>query len=319
MRRSQGINHTAINFAHSAILVGGMLLILGVSGFALAGGSGLVAAIILVAMSLVLAPRVPPRALLRMYGAVPLTPAVAPALNGLMRELALRAGLPRVPQLYYVPSQVTNAFAVGSPEDAAIGVTDGLLRRLNLRELAGVLAHEVAHIRHNDLWLMNFADVLSRVTGVLANVGQLLLLINLPLILLGEATISWLAIGLLILAPLVNGLLQLALSRSREFDADRGAVALTGDAAGLAAALLKLEHYAAALLRQVVVPGHGVPQPSILRTHPPTHERILRLELLAEAQGRPFLLYPEADMALPAQFVPVVVRRPRYHVLGMWY
>jgi heat shock protein HtpX len=311
-------SHTLLNLGHTLVLFGGMLLVLGASGYALAGTLGLLGAVVLIGVALALSPRISPQSLLRMYGAVPLSSATAPALDALMRELAQRAELPRPPQLYYVPSQVTNAFAVGNREDAAIGVTDGLLRRLSMRELAGVLAHEVAHVRHNDLWIMNFADVLSRITNLLANVGQLLLFVNLPLVFMGQAPLSWLAILLLIVAPLINGLLQLALSRTREYDADRGAVELTGDAAGLASALVKLEQYTAALLRQIVVPGHGVPQPSILRTHPPTRERLERLERLAVAQGQaPF---PELDAALevPAQFTPVL-RRPRYRVLGLWY
>ena len=318
MRRPGRVNHTTLNLAHTAVLFGGMLLVLGLSGYVLAGGQGLFAALILIVLLLFLAPRVPPRVLLQMYGATPLSPAAAPTLDALLRELSHRAGLPRVPQLYYVPTQLTNAFAVGSPGDAAIGVTDGLLRRLTLRELAGVLAHEVAHIRHNDLWLMNFADVLSRITNLLAQAGQFLLLLNLPLLLLGEATVSWVAILLLIAAPLVNGLLQLALSRRREYDADRGAVALTGDPAGLASALLKLERYTAALLRQVIIPGHGVPQPSILRTHPPTEERIRRLEQMAAEQWAGLLTGSEAFPELIGAFVPVV-RRPRYHVTSLWY
>jgi len=311
-------NHAAINLAHTVLLFSGMLLVLGLAGFALAGVPGMAGALILIIVSLALAPQISPRALLRMYRATPLTAASSPALDALMRELARRANLPRAPQLYYVPSQVTNAFAVGSPQDAAIGVTDGLLRRLTMRELTGVLAHEVAHVRHNDLWVMNFADVLSRVTGFLANLGQILLLINLPLALIGQATISWLAIGLLLLAPLANGLLQLALSRTREYDADRGAVDLTGDPAGLASALVKLERYTAALLRQVIAPGHGVPQPSILRTHPPTRERIERLEAMAEARGQHFPYDPDALPELPPQYAPVE-RRPRYRVMGLWY
>jgi heat shock protein HtpX len=318
MRRSADLGHTFINLAHTLILFVGMLLVLGVSGYALFGPPGVYGAVLLIVISLVLSPRISPRTLLRLYGAVPLTAASAPELDAMLRELARRANLTRIPQLYYVPSQVTNAFAVGSPRDAAIGVTDGLLRRLTLRELAGVLAHELSHVRHNDLWVMNFADVLSRVTSLLANVGQLLLLINLPLVLMGQATISWLAIAMLIVAPLLNGLLQLALSRTREYDADRGAVALTGDPAGLASALLKLERYTAALLRQIVVPGHGVPQPSILRTHPPTRDRIARLERMAAAQGRSFLPEPETLAALPPQLARIE-RRPRYRVMGLWY
>ena len=92
-------------------------------------------------------------------------------------------------------------FAVGSPARSAVAVTDGLIRQLGLRELLGVLAHEVSHIRSNDLWVMGLADMFSRATSVLSLLGQVLLLINLPLLLFSSATISWWVILLLIFAP----------------------------------------------------------------------------------------------------------------------
>jgi Zn-dependent protease with chaperone function len=91
-----------------------------------------------------------------------------------MRELTARADLPSVPALYYVPSKMMNAFAVGKPEDSAVAVTDGLIRNLNLRQITGVLAHEVSHIRNGDLKVMALGDTLSRLTGSISTFGLLL-------------------------------------------------------------------------------------------------------------------------------------------------
>jgi heat shock protein HtpX len=319
MQRPASQIHAGLNLAHTLVLFAGMLLLLAAAGFFLGGLNGLLAAVVGAALLIAFAPRVSPRVLLRMYGATPVSTAMAPELHALLHELARRAGLPRVPQLYYVPSRLTNAFAVGSRADAALGVTDGLLRGLTGRELAAVLAHEVSHIRHNDLWVMNLADVISRVTSLLANLGQLLLLLNLPLLLAGQRAISWLGILLLLAAPLVSGLLQLALSRTREFDADRGAIALTGDPAGLASALLKLERDTAALLRQMMLPGDRVAQPSILRTHPATSERVARLRQLAADQGQQLPLAEDHRSALPETLSPAPPRRPQWHIMGLWY
>ena len=103
-----------------------------------------------------------------MYGASRLTPEQAPPLWRLAATLGERAGLANQPELYYLPSQMLNAFAVGSKTNAAIGVTDGLLRQLDQRELTAVLAHEISHIRSNDLWVMGLADLFSRATSLLS-------------------------------------------------------------------------------------------------------------------------------------------------------
>ncbi|MEJ2692120.1 MAG: zinc metalloprotease HtpX [Candidatus Thiodiazotropha sp.] len=219
---------------------------------------------------------------MRIFRARPLAPQEAPPLTRLVEKLAQRAGVSRPPRLYYLPSDLMNAFTAGTPTDAAIAVSDGLLRRLDWRELSGVLAHEMMHIVHQDTRLMAFADLTGRLTGLLSITGQLLLLINRPLLILGEATLPWLPILLLIAAPNLSSLVQLALSRSREYEADLGAVELTGDPLGLASALSKLESPRGSLLARLLFPGQRIPDPSMLRTHPPTEERVRRLLELAD-------------------------------------
>lgn len=222
-------------------------------------------------------PQISPRLLLGMYRAWQLSPYDAPQLYRLIRALAERAHLPSIPTLYYTPSQTLDAFTVGKQADAAIAITDGLLHKLALRELASVLAHEISHIQHSDMRVMILADLVSRITHFLSLIGQLLILINLPLFLLTEKSISWFAVLLLIFAPAISSLLQLALSQVREFDADLGAVNLTGDPQGLASALAKLEQQQGGLLKRILIPGRRDPEPSLLRTHPRTEERISRL------------------------------------------
>ena len=178
---------------------------------------------------------------LRLYRARPIAPEVAPQLWLLMRQIAERAGLPVIPVPHYVPSPMVNAFAVGSRQRCAIALTDGMLRSLTLRELAGVLAHETAHIAHGDLRVMGLADYVSRLTSLFAMLGQLLFLLMLPWMLLGDGQVNWFGLLLLILAPHIALLAQLGLSRVREFDADLMAAGLTGDPEGLASALARIE------------------------------------------------------------------------------
>jgi heat shock protein HtpX len=211
-----------------------------------------------------------------------------------------------------------NAFAVGTRRNAAIGLTDGLLRGLNLRELTGVLAHEMSHIRNNDMRSMSVADVISRVTNLFSTFGKFLLLVNLPLIFMGSAPISWWAILLLIVAPFISGLLQLALSRTREFDADLDAIQLTHDPVGLMNALQKLEYYATNIWQQVLFPGRGVPDPSIFRTHPHTKDRIARLQELSPQQYQPIAMPAQAPFVLPGNYTQVT-RQPGWRMMNLWY
>ncbi len=309
-------NHRLRNALQSAVIIAGMMLILGWSAELLFGPGSFYYAAAGVAIVLLAAPRAAPRLILRMYRAQPLDPRQLPELASLVAVLAQRAGLPRPPRLYYVPSRMLNAFAVGDRRDAAIAVTEGLLQTLNLRELAGVLAHEISHVRHGDMRVMALADTVSRLTSSLSLFGQLLILLNLPLFLTGAVTISWVGLLLLVFAPTASALLQLALSRTREFDADAGAVELTGDPEGLASALAKLERHQGGWLQRVLVPGRRNPDPSLLRTHPATEERIRRL--LAMRPGAPASGFPATMPALPPG-LPHSDGPPRRRRLGLWY
>jgi heat shock protein HtpX len=315
MNQNRAARHNFLNWLQTTLLLAGILLLLALLGWFLAGATGIIWAVVLGAFSLIFGQQLSPQLVLRMYRARPLRPQEAPGLYQLVIELARRAGLEVAPTVYYVPTRVLNAFAVGTRRNAAIGVTDGLLRALNERELAGVLAHEISHIRNNDMRVMSIADIASRITGLFSTFGKLLLFLNLPLILMGETPISWWAILLLIFAPLLSGLLQLALSRTREFDADLGAVQLTGDPVGLASALNKLEYYSVNIWQQILLPGYRVPDPSLLRTHPHTKDRIDRLMQLAPAAEQPQLA---AATPVWPQSYPQVTRRPAWNVLGFW-
>lgn len=213
---------------------------------------------------------------LRLYRARPLLRRQAPELWRLLEELARRAGLPAVPALCYVPSPVINAFAVGNRRRAAIALTDALLATLSRREIAGILAHEVAHIAHGDLRVMGLADYVSRLTGLFALLGQALLVLALPWVVLGGGEVNWPVLLLLSFSPHLALIAQLGLSRVREFDADLHAAVLTGDPQGLASALAHIERISYSW-RRLLMPDWGNPDPSWLRTHPATEQRIRRL------------------------------------------
>jgi heat shock protein HtpX len=164
-----------------------------------------------------------------MYKAKPVAVEEDTQLFAIVEELTKRAGLSRISKLFYIPSQMINAFATGTRDNALIGVTDGILRALDGKEITAVLAHEMSHIKNNDIKVMGMADTIMRVTHMLSGIGKILLIVNLPLILAGKGSFSWLAVVLLIFAPNIATILQLGLSRAREYDADVGAVDLTKD------------------------------------------------------------------------------------------
>lgn len=277
--------HRAMNMLHTWLLATGSLLLLGMSAFAFAGVIGVVFALVFGAITMMVARNVSPGMVLSMYDARPVSPREFPVGTAIVEELARRADLPAVPKLYVVPSEIMNAFAVGRRDDAAIAVTDGLVRRMSARELAGVLAHEMSHIASEDVKVMAFADMVSRFTSTMATVG----LFSLALNVLGfaggyETQVPWLTVLVLLASPTIGGLLQLALSRTREFDADLGAAVLTGDPDGLASALARLERQQRGLWERLMLPGARTPDASVLRSHPVTEERIARLHAL-KSQG----------------------------------
>jgi heat shock protein HtpX len=190
-----------------------------------------------------------------------------------------------------------------------------------MRELNAVIAHEVAHLKNNDLWIMNLSDTISRVMSFFSMSGQFLLFLNLPLLLASGHRVSWAGILVLLFAPTVGVLLQLALSRTREFDADLDAALLTGDPEGLASALSKMERHQGGWLGRVLFPGYHERQPSILRTHPQTQERIDRLLALSPGKLEPLdQANAFGDGTFPFTATPVPIRKkPRWRFGGIWY
>ncbi len=272
------------NQLHAAVLVGAMVLLLTGVGVLLGGGAGVLFLLGLGAVVFALRGRLSGEAILRANRASALSRFTAPELLALVQTLARRAGLPSAPRLFRVPMAEVTAFTVGTRDHPAIAVTDGLLRTLNAREMAGVLAHEMSHVRRNDMRILGLTAAMAQATHTMALLGQFLLVLNLPLMLAGRVTVPWSAILLLLFAPALSGLIQLALSRTREYDADLGAVRITGDPRGLASALSKLERYNRSLITRLFAPVPSSPVPSMLRTHPRTEDRIERL-LRLEKEG----------------------------------
>jgi heat shock protein HtpX len=312
--------HKLRNALHSALLVGGLGLITSFSAWLIWGPMGVAVTLVALGVVYAFAPRLPPELLMRFYRARRIDPRSGSQVAHIVDVLADRAELPSAPRVYLIPSMTLNAFATGTPQNAVIGITEGLLRKLSLNELAGVLAHEISHIRNNDLAIMGLADVMTRVTQALAYLALFLALFNLPAFLLGDADIPLIGLLLLYLAPTAGSLIQLGLSRTREYDADVEAASLTGEPEALISALQKLERYYGRFWEdmRLPVPGRRIPQPSLLRSHPKTEDRIARLKALRD---RPLL--PQLDVAGEPPLALVVAgpmaMRPRYRWTGVWF
>lgn len=212
--------------------------------------------------------------------AKPIDEAEAPRLYQMMRELTTRAGLP-MPRLYMIPNDQPNAFATGrNPKHAAVAVTRGITKLLSEDELRGVLAHELTHVRNRDILIQSVA---SAIGTAITYVAYMLLWFgdddNGPLGLVA-------ALGMVILAPIAASIIQLAISRQREYAADAGGAEICGNPESLASALLRLEQGAAAMPMQVnsaaeplyiVKPFASKGLAGLFSTHPPIEERVRRL------------------------------------------
>ena len=305
--------YTAIkigNMLQTGIIIASMAGLFGVLGWMIFGKIGLIFAVVLVIVLSLSTPKISPHVVMRMYKAYMLSGGDARGLNEIISKLSGRAQLPTVPQIYYVPTRVMNAFSVGSRQNSAIALSDGLIRNLSRREITGVLAHEVSHIANNDLRLHALANIMTKITSTLSFFGQILILLYLPIALFSETHISFAFILLLIFAPTVSMLLQFALLRTREFDADLTAARLTGDPVGLATALKRMDTAEKSIWDMLFIPGRKVPQSSALRTHPHTKERVEKLMSLAPEESGPALHSGYDDLFLPDYF-PTVERAQR--------
>lgn len=273
----------AILHRDALISVAGMIGVLGLTGWLIAGPEGLVVTLAVGLATVALAPTVPPGVAMRVIGARPVHPDQAPGLYAMLVDLAEAAGMPNPPILYRIRGGSVTALSVGDGERGAIALSDGMTMVMGQRELRGILAHEVAHVAAADTALMNLAAVLGRVVHTLATFG---LMAAVLLVLLTPAEVPvWLVLAIA-LAPWAATLLHLRLSRRREFAADAEAARLTGDPSGLALALVKLEMLPRRGFDRLMRP-HGWSRGGWLRTHPTTKARIERLVGPIEDRIRP--------------------------------
>lgn len=276
------------------ILLAGLTALFMAIGYMLGGGNGAIVALAIAAGMNLFAWWGSDRAVLRMHNAQPVTPAEAPQLYRMVEGLAARAGIP-MPALYIIHEDQPNAFATGrSPEHGAVAVNTGLLDLMDEREVAGVVAHELAHIKHRDTLIMAVTATLAGAIGFLAQFGGMLA----PRDREGRGS-PFGFVGLLlmmIVGPLAAALVQMAISRAREFEADAEGARICGDPTWLASGLAKLERGKIGHVNQtaeanpasahmfIINPLSGFRLDSLFATHPPTEERIARLMAMT---GRP--------------------------------
>ncbi|MBI5486236.1 MAG: M48 family metalloprotease [Deltaproteobacteria bacterium] len=285
----------------TAALLGLLASIVVLAGWLIAGTAG---AVVLAGLGVVLAATggsFGEAYVLRAVRAQPLGYGQAPLVHDLVGALSVRAGV-AAPRIFLAPSWQPNAATLGrDPERATLVVTAGLLGRLDARGLAGVLAHEIAHIRHRDLALASVSGSMVSLLLGISRLGNVALLLFLPVLLLAGPKIFFGALLLVIGLPFAALMVQAAMSRQREFAADATAARLTGDPAGLAEALAEVAVERPTLLELFFGRGRPAAEGHPLRTHPPTPERVERLLRMAEvgtASGgtgssrRPFLSFP---------------------------
>jgi heat shock protein HtpX len=280
------------NLFKTAILLAALTSLVVLIGGAIGGQQGMLIAFVLAAAMNFGSYWFSDRIVLSMYGARPIEESQAPDLYAIVRRLTTKAGIP-MPRVYLIAGDTPNAFATGrNPEHAAVAVTEGIMRMLDDEELEGVLAHELSHVKNRDTLTMTIAATLAGVITYLAHMAQWAAIFG------GgrrddEEGSGGSALGgiaMAILAPIAAMLIQMAISRAREFQADASGAQLAGRPWGLAKALEKLEMAARMEPMQaspatahlfIVNPLRGDGLMTLFSTHPPTQERIARLRAMA--------------------------------------
>lgn len=276
------------NVLRTTVLLAALTALFLVIGGAIGGNQGVLIAFVFALLMNFASYWFSDKIILSMYGAREVSPQEAPELYRVVQRLAQRAGIP-MPRVYVIPSDAPNAFATGrNPQHGAVAVTEGIMRLLSEDELAGVLAHELGHIRNRDTLIMTVAATLAGAITMLAHMAQWGAIFGVGRR-DGEENGGGGVLGLLfmaILAPIAATLIQLAISRSREYFADSTGAGIAGSPSGLARALEKL-HYASQRVPMeanpatahlfIVNPLTGGSLTNLFSTHPPIEERIRRL------------------------------------------
>ena len=277
------------NWLKTTLLMAGIVALFGVVGGMLGGKTGMLIALAFGGAMNLWAYWFSDKMVLRMYNAREVDGATSPYLYNMVADLARRAELP-MPKVYIIDEAQPNAFATGrNPDHAAVAATTGIIRMLSERELRGVMAHELAHVKNRDILISTISATVAGAISALANFcmfyggsrdGD-----DRPHPIVG--------IVIMILAPIAGMLIQMAISRTREFGADRGGAAISGDPEALASALAKIDAYARGIPMEtadahpetaqmmIMNPLSGGGLRGLFSTHPATEERIARLRALA--------------------------------------
>ena len=280
------------NWLKTSILMAGIMALFGVIGSLIGGASGMIMALLFGGAMNIFAYWFSDSMVLKMYNAQEVDEASAPQFYAMVRELAQRAGMP-MPRVYLIDEAQPNAFATGrNPEHAAVAATTGILHLLSAREIRGVMAHELAHVQHRDILISTISATMAGAISALANFAMFFGGRDSE----GRPSNPIAGIAVALLAPIAASLIQMAISRAREYEADRGGAELSGDPDALADALAKIDAYArgipmpvaeahpATAQMMIMNPLSGGSIAGLFSTHPPTEERVARLRALASGR-----------------------------------
>lgn len=281
------------NWMKTFALMAAIVALFGSVGAAMGGAGGMMIALLLAAAMNVYAYWFSDKAVLKMYGAMEVTPDNTQFRNyySMVKELAQNAGLP-MPKVYVINESQPNAFATGrNPENAAVAATTGIMQILSERELRGVMAHELAHVKNRDTLI---STISATVAGAISSIAQFGMMFGGGHNANGERNVNpMLGILMMFLAPLAASLIQMAISRAREFEADRMGAEISRDPKSLASALQKIHHYAHQIPNEtaeahpetgqmmIINPLSGGSLRGLFSTHPQTEDRIAKLMALA--------------------------------------
>lgn len=281
------------NWLKTSLLMAAIMALFGVIGAYIGGATGMFMALLFGGAMNLFAYWFSDTMVLKMYNAQEVDEASAPQFYTMVRDLAQRAGLP-MPRVYLIDEAQPNAFATGrNPEHAAVAATTGILRMLTAREIRGVMAHELAHVRHRDILISTISATMAGAISSLANFAMFFGGRDSE----GRPGNPIASIAVALLAPLAASLIQMAISRAREFEADRGGAEICGDPNALADALTKIDAYARGITMptaeahpetaqmMIMNPLSGGGIAGLFSTHPPTEERVDRLRVLAGQRG----------------------------------